>query len=580
MAKRMVAIAVVVAMFFAMVIFAGSDNETGVDVRSPKLQMSSTAIPKMISYQGVLTDVEGNPLDTTVSMTFTIYDASSGGTALWTETHGFVTVTAGVFSVLLGSITPIPTSVFDQPDRWLGLVVGGDPEMDRERILSVPYAYTCGSGDADWTIDGNNIYREPGNVGIGTATPAEKLDVSGDINASSFYKIGGNTVLSNPGTENIFVGVGAGMNNTASDGTFIGYEAGRVNQGDSNTFVGSGAGSSNTTGDNNTFLGMYAGNDNTTAVFNTFVGTSAGPHNTTGSYNTFLGAAAGNGNSTASNNTFVGMGAGNMNTTGSENTFVGSGAGSVNTTGNNNTFLGVYAGNDNTIGMFNTFVGISAGPHNTTGDYNTFLGAATGNANSTGINNTYVGMGAGNQNTTGSENTFVGTGAGSGNTTGSGNVCIGNDAGRNETGSNKLYIANGRNESDVLIYGDFSVGNVGIGTIAPAHPLHMGSGAHCTAGGVWTNASSIKYKENVTDLPAEEALEALECLNPVIFNYKVDREEQYVGFIAEETPDLVATKDRKGLSPMDIVAVLTKVVQEQQKTIEELRNDIAELKRQ
>ena len=27
-------------------------------------------------------------------------------------------------------------------------------------------------------------------------------------------------------------------------------------------------------------------------------------------------------------------------------------------------------------------------------------------------------------------------------------------------------------------------------------------------------------------------------------------------------PELVATKDRKGLSPMDIVAVLTKVVQE------------------
>ena len=38
--------------------------------------------------------------------------------------------------------------------------------------------------------------------------------------------------------------------------------------------------------------------------------------------------------------------------------------------------------------------------------------------------------------------------------------------------------------------------------------------------------------------------------------------EKRVGFIAEEVPDLVATKDRKGLSPMDIVAVLTKVVQE------------------
>jgi hypothetical protein len=43
-------------------------------------------------------------------------------------------------------------------------------------------------------------------------------------------------------------------------------------------------------------------------------------------------------------------------------------------------------------------------------------------------------------------------------------------------------------------------------------------------------------------------------------------------------PELVATKDRKGLAPMDIVAVLTKVVQEQQKTIEELKREVAEIK--
>ena len=45
--------------------------------------------------------------------------------------------------------------------------------------------------------------------------------------------------------------------------------------------------------------------------------------------------------------------------------------------------------------------------------------------------------------------------------------------------------------------------------------------------------------------------------------------EKHVGFIAEDVPELVTTKDRKGLSPVDIVAVLTKVVQEQQKTDQE-----------
>ena len=122
-------------------------------------------------------------------------------------------------------------------------------------------------------------------------------------------------------------------------------------------------------------------------------------------------------------------------------------------------------------------------------------------------------------------------------------------------------------------------GEVGIGTTTPSHPLHMNSGAHCTAGGVWTDASSIEYKENVVDLPLEKAVKALEDLNPVTFNYKVAKDEKCVGFIAEDVPDLVATQDRKGLSPMDIVAVLTKVVQEQQKTISELQSEIAELKK-
>lgn len=113
-------------------------------------------------------------------------------------------------------------------------------------------------------------------------------------------------------------------------------------------------------------------------------------------------------------------------------------------------------------------------------------------------------------------------------------------------------------------------GNLGIGTTSPNNPLEMASGAHVTVGGVWTDASSRQYKENISNLTQEEAIAALEGLNPVKFNYKVQKDEQYVGFIAEDVPDLVATRSRKSLSPMDIVAVLTKVVQQQQKKITEL----------
>ena len=100
-------------------------------------------------------------------------------------------------------------------------------------------------------------------------------------------------------------------------------------------------------------------------------------------------------------------------------------------------------------------------------------------------------------------------------------------------------------------------GNVGIGTLSPNHPLEMGSGAHVTSGGVWTNASSREHKENIRELTLNEAMEALDRLEPVQFNYKIDEEDNYLGFIAEDVPAVVASKDRKGLSPMDIVAVLT-----------------------
>ena len=113
-------------------------------------------------------------------------------------------------------------------------------------------------------------------------------------------------------------------------------------------------------------------------------------------------------------------------------------------------------------------------------------------------------------------------------------------------------------------------GNVGIGVSKPRHPLEMASGAHVTAGGVWTNSSSRDKKENIAVLSTERARIALMQLEPVLFNYRDEVAEEYVGFIAEEVPDLVASRDRQSLSTMDIVAVLTKVVQAQQKRIEDL----------
>ena len=121
-------------------------------------------------------------------------------------------------------------------------------------------------------------------------------------------------------------------------------------------------------------------------------------------------------------------------------------------------------------------------------------------------------------------------------------------------------------------------GNVGFGVTRPTHPIEMASGAYVSAGGVWTNSSSRERKEAIAALSVEDALQALADLQPVQFRYKNDATETYVGFIAEDVPALVAMENRQSLSPMDIVAVLTKVLQHQQQRIDELEARLTEKK--
>jgi len=163
---------------------------------------------------------------------------------------------------------------------------------------------------ADGSTDQVTILESSGNVGIGTISPAAKLDVNGDVNTDSLYKIGGTTVLSTEGLQNVFVGAGAGGNNTGGWVTFVGASAGQNNQGNDNVFVGRRAGYSNTTGGSSTYLGQAAGYSNNDGSENTFLGSAAGYKNTAGSQNTYLGRHAGYSNITGTGNVFIGCKAG------------------------------------------------------------------------------------------------------------------------------------------------------------------------------------------------------------------------------------------------------------------------------
>jgi hypothetical protein len=125
---------------------------------------------------------------------------------------------------------------------------------------------------------------------------------------------------------------------------------------------------------------------------------------------------------------------------GANNTFAGSGAGTANTTGDNNSFFGFNAGAANTSGDFNAFFGGFAGVTNNTGLRNSFFGDFAGHDNTSGQDNSFFGLKAGEHNNTGVSNTFAGINAGDGNTNGFSNAFFGNHAGENNSTGDKNTV--------------------------------------------------------------------------------------------------------------------------------------------
>ena len=99
------------------------------------------AVPQMISYQGRLTDAVGAPINDTVDLVFLICPDSICSKEYWSESHRSVIVKEGLFAVLLGSITPIPPSVFSGSVRWLSISKDGVAANPSLRMVSAPYAF-------------------------------------------------------------------------------------------------------------------------------------------------------------------------------------------------------------------------------------------------------------------------------------------------------------------------------------------------------------------------------------------------------------------------------------------------------
>ena len=162
---------------------------------APNGPAAPDATPGTISYQGMLNDAAGQPINGSTNITFRLYSVPTGGTALWTEAHSganAVPISNGLFNVLLGSLTPIPASVWSNANVYLGVQVGGDAEMSpREIVGSVPTANSIPDDSvntvklADDAVTGDKISD---NLFIYKMTQSVPVSVSGTKPNYSFAR--------------------------------------------------------------------------------------------------------------------------------------------------------------------------------------------------------------------------------------------------------------------------------------------------------------------------------------------------------------------------------------------------------
>ncbi len=506
--------------------------------------MSAGTAPSLVRWSGSLPEAAGQM----VQVRFALYEDQAGGLALWNETQTVKVGADGRYSVLLGATSAegLPQALFQAGEaRWIEATPvadsGGETAGARPRSLlaAVPYAFKAvdsetlagreasdyvtreelqsavaaavpataqpnpetnstltGSGTKGyvplWTGDtllGDSVIAESGSrVGIGTATPAAKLDVNGastlrgtvslpatvatakagvnspslELGASVFSSTASAAVAKNfawravsagnntgSPTANLELLFGSGSAPPTSTGLSIAPN-GQITFAAGQTFPGGGGGSitdivagTDLTGGGDT--GKVTLKLDTTKVpqlgaANVFTATQTIDANlilpATTSANAGVVVLAGRPFLQACciaspANTFVGMLAGNFAETGEDadfngaNTGVGYQAMAALTTGVDNTAVGSQALVANTSGGENTVVGQEAMQSNTQGSSNTAVGQRALRYNTTGGFSTAVGANALNANSSGSYNTAVGYGALNSNATGSENTATG-----------------------------------------------------------------------------------------------------------------------------------------------------------
>ena len=460
---------------------------------------------------------------------------------------------------------------------------------------------------------GNNA-----NVGIGTSTPAFKLEVTDE---ASFHGVkvgrGGGALI-----ENTAVGLLVlNQNNNGIGNTGTGYHALRNNfNGSNNTATGFNALSNNGSGSNNTAAGFESLMQNN-GIENTAVGYHALFSNDLSDGNTAIGSEALNDNTLGNNNTALGINVLNSNIDGDENTAIGNSALGNNIGGNNNTAIG--SGANVAGGFYTNATAIGAG-------------AIVSQSNSLVLGNS-ADVGIGTSSPTAKLEVVGDVKASStitssalstpGIVTNNSNGLLGTTTAvpvsNGGTGTSSIFTsgsvifagAGGVYSEDAALFFDQSNIRLGIGLTTPLEKLHVIGNGLFTGNvsafkGSFTNdiaalngtflgnvtascgvlvCSDVRYKKSIT--PLSGSLEKLSLLNGVNYYFKKDKfpelnfnDDKQIGLIAQEVenifPELVKT-DVKGYKSVDyakLTPVLVEAIKELKAANDLLKTDIEKIK--
>ena len=457
-----------------------------------------TAIPSAVSFQGMLTNVDGSVYtDGDYELIFRLIRPLQDGNeqTIWEETHT-ASVNDGVFAVILGSITDLPTNV--PGNAMLEIQVGEEILAPRQPLTSVPFAFRSNRAQfanqsimADTAIYALNVNQDLLNTlnqlqmqidslinvvlqGSDTTVFAHQsyhsyyADTSGFSHLSNNAEHSDSSGFAGQSQHSIYADTASySLSASAVDTVLFANESYQASIADTAIFVDLGNYSNNILADTieaGLFIGdgsqltgieanlfsiddfndvliannsIWIGNDPSETIIlaenNIAVGTTALGAITSGDNNVAVGHNALGSNTEGHSNTASGYQSLRYNTTGYYNTAVGGYTLYSNTTGIYNTASGYQALNYNTDGSQNTAAGYRSLLFNDIGNANTSIGYSSLFYNTSGSGNTALGNAVLYNNITGSNNTAVGDSAGLRNTSGNGNVFIGYQAGNNDS---------------------------------------------------------------------------------------------------------------------------------------------------